>query len=73
MGETRNIIRDGKNGVLVPPSDPETLASAILSLLSDENLRHDLSRNALETVKEYDLETVGPKYVRLYKEVMQEV
>lgn len=73
VGETRNIIRDGKNGVLVPPSDPETLASAILSLLSDENLRHDLSRNALETVKDYDLETVGPKYVRLYKEVMQEV
>jgi glycosyltransferase involved in cell wall biosynthesis len=73
VGETRNIIRDGKNGILIPPRDPCALAGAILSILSDQSFQHDLSRNALITAKEYDIETLGPKYVRLYKEVLSEV
>lgn len=73
VGETRNIIQDGKNGILTPPGDPDALASAILSLLSDQNFQRNLSRNALETAREYDIQTLGPKYVRLYKEALSEV
>jgi glycosyltransferase involved in cell wall biosynthesis len=34
LGGIRDIVRPGRNGVLVPPDDPEYLASALLGLLS---------------------------------------
>ena len=40
------IVKDGVNGVLVPPKNPEKLASAILTLLEDENLRKKMGKCA---------------------------
>lgn len=39
-------VEDGITGLLVPPSDVEQLAEAIVRLLSDEDLRHRLGENA---------------------------
>jgi glycosyltransferase involved in cell wall biosynthesis len=73
VGETRSIIENGENGILVPPSQPRALASAILSLLSNRSLYYDLSKNAIKTAKQYGINTIGPKYARLYKEVLSEM
>ena len=72
VGETRNLIRNGENGILVPPKEPRALANAILFLLSSQSLFYDLSKNATQTAKQYDINALGPKYVRLYKEVLSE-
>ena len=42
------IIRDGVDGVLVPPEDVEALASTISRLIADPALRRELSRRAIE-------------------------
>lgn len=45
-GGTCELIQDGVTGLLVPPSDPESLAAALDRLLSDRELRLRLGRSA---------------------------
>lgn len=47
-GGVPEIVRDGHNGILVPPRDEHALAGALLRLLNDSSLRQRLSRNARE-------------------------
>jgi glycosyltransferase involved in cell wall biosynthesis len=42
----RDVIRDGENGLLVPPRSPETLSAAVGRLLDDADLRRPLGRAA---------------------------
>ena len=45
---TIDYIRHGHSGVLVPPHDPDALATAMLQLWEDEGLRQQYARNAAE-------------------------
>jgi glycosyltransferase involved in cell wall biosynthesis len=50
------LIRDGVDGVLVPPSSPESLASAIVLLARDPVRRRSLGESGRRRVLElYDL------------------
>lgn len=44
------VIRDGENGLLVPPGDEIALAEKICYLLSNKNLRKQLGEAAQETI-----------------------
>ncbi len=48
VGGIPEIVRDGENGLLVPPKDPAALAAAIERLRADSELRERISRNARE-------------------------
>ena len=50
IGGTPEIIKDHKNGLLVPPGDPEELAKAILTLIKDKKLREDVAQEAYRSV-----------------------
>lgn len=39
IGPVREVVASGEHGILLPPGDPERLAEAILTLLTDESLR----------------------------------
>ncbi len=53
-GGTPGIIADGVNGLLVPPMDAKSLASALLRVISDDDLRKRLAESArLEAVEKY--------------------
>jgi glycosyltransferase involved in cell wall biosynthesis len=54
----RHIVRDGVDGVLVPPQDVPTLAATIESLMMDEDERRRLAVNAREVVKRFGIERV---------------
>ncbi|HRZ77454.1 MAG TPA: glycosyltransferase family 4 protein, partial [Bacteroidales bacterium] len=46
------MVKDGQDGLLVPPRNPERLAGAILQLLGDDRLQDELGRNARNTAQE---------------------
>lgn len=43
-GGSREIVRDGREGLLVPPGDPQALAAALHRLLADHGLRERCAR-----------------------------
>ena len=42
----REVVEDGRNGLLVPPDDADAWAEALRRLLEDQDLRERLSRTA---------------------------
>lgn len=66
VGGVPEIIKDGENGFLVEPKNPQQLAEKILFLLENENLKERISQNNREKVKEYSWEEVVKKLESVY-------
>lgn len=49
ISSNREVIKDGENGLLVPPRNPQALAQAILCLISDSTFALRISEAALKT------------------------
>jgi glycosyltransferase involved in cell wall biosynthesis len=62
-----DIVKDDYNGYLVEPSSHIELAEKITYLLKHEEKRISISRNARETVSEYDWKEIAKKYIEIYK------
>jgi len=52
VGGIPETIRDGKDGLLVPPADPQTLAAAIVRLARDAALRNRLAASGRRRVED---------------------
>lgn len=66
------IIIDGENGLLVPPSDPKALAEKIKLLLSDKSLAARLAVSGKETIiKNFTLEKMVKGLTDIYCEVIR--
>jgi len=63
-GGPQEIIRDGITGLLVPPGDPQALASAMLKLLKNRRLREDLGSRARTASVRYHWPSVARSYLR---------
>ena len=50
-GQLAELVRDGANGLLVPPGDLEAMVAACDRLLGDENFRHQLGHTAAAEVR----------------------
>lgn len=62
----REIITNGKNGILIPPADERALADAMLTLLKDENLRKKFSKNGKRRAEDFRIEKILPQYEELF-------
>ncbi len=63
----REIVRQGETGLLVPPRDPDGLASALLRLVDDRELRRSLGARARAVVEaEFTIDRIAAQTLRLY-------
>ena len=53
VGGIVDVIKDEETGLLVPEKDPEQLAAALLRLLDDPLLAHELGENGFEHVRQF--------------------
>ena len=58
VGGVPEVVRDGENGLLVPPGDPEALAGAIRRFFGDDELRRRLAEAAPQSVAGYTEDAV---------------
>ena len=58
VGGVPEVVRDGENGLLVPPGDPAALAAAIERFFSDGELRARLADAAPPSVEGYSEDAV---------------
>lgn len=70
----REIIEDGKTGILIPARDPEKMAEAVIRLLRDKDFASQLGESAKEIIPpKFTLsrmvEEMQSLYLKLYKKV----
>jgi len=66
----RRVLEDGRAGVLVPVSDPASLATALADLLADPDRRKRLAEVGRDTVEQYDWTRVAARIVEVYETVV---
>ncbi len=71
VGGVVDIIEDGKNGLLVPPADPKSMADAIMRIFKDTQLAQSLAQNAYAKVKEkYNIELMVKNTLDVYRDAL---
>jgi glycosyltransferase involved in cell wall biosynthesis len=69
-GGPLDIVRNGENGLLVPPKNAVALADAVRHLSADASLRSRVIQNARDRVKSgYDIGRVVPQIEKFYLEL----
>jgi glycosyltransferase involved in cell wall biosynthesis len=66
------LIRNGIDGILVPPDDPEKLAKVMDDLMSDEVKRQQLAQNTGAIFERFGLATVMKDWENLIREINPE-
>lgn len=69
VGGISDVVRDGVNGYLVPPQDPQALAGRLRDVLSPVAWP-GLSRNAAETAQRYDWDRIGEDYHHIIQSLL---
>ena len=62
----RHVLRSGREGLMVPPGDPDSLASAILTLLADERQRAAMGEQGRQRAAEFRIEATAERMLDLY-------
>lgn len=65
---TEELITEGYNGFFIK-RDPKDIAEKINILISDENLRKQMARNARKTAENYSWDIVAKKTLKVFEEV----
>ncbi|MFP4063046.1 MAG: glycosyltransferase, partial [Halochromatium sp.] len=69
----RDVVRDGDNGLLVPPRDSAALAGAIRTLLADPERRRAMGRRGRERAEaEFSIEEVVQRHLAVYEALLQQ-
>jgi starch synthase len=55
VGGLPEVVKDGKDGILVPPGDPGALAGRIVELLGDPGRRMLLGQAARRRAQDFDV------------------
>lgn len=69
-GGIPDLIRDGQNGILVPPADAEALAQAVIGLRRDEKMRAQIARAAKRDAAGFGVAGMVQKIDLLYRDLV---
>jgi glycosyltransferase involved in cell wall biosynthesis len=66
----KDIIDNGKNGLLAPEGDVPALAEAMMKIMSDDSLRRRMGEEALKIKEKYSEEKVMERWIQLFNQLM---
>ena len=68
FGGIRNVIKSGKNGLLVDPSDSVEFANAMIKIINDKTLAEKLGSEGSDTIHRfYSWEAIAGRHLEFYK------
>lgn len=70
VGGLREVLEDGRSGVLVPPQDPPALARALEALLRDPARREAIAAAGRERLEDFTIERAAQRFASLYEELL---
>lgn len=65
----RSVVRDGREGLLVPPGDVEALADALVALLRSSERRAEMGRRGRARATVYSWDNVAHQVMAYYQEL----
>jgi phosphatidylinositol alpha-mannosyltransferase len=68
-----SVLKDGDEGLAVPPRNTERLAEAILKLMNDERLREQMGATGKPKAQQYDWSNVAQRLLDFYVETLDKV
>ena len=72
VGGLREVVEDGRTGIIVPPANPEKIASAFKRLAESPELRSQMSAAArARVVENYSMEQMAARTLALYRECLR--
>ena len=66
-----SVVRDGVDGFIVPIRDAQAIADRVEQIVSDRNLRAEMSANAKARAQEFSLSRYGERLLDAVKEIVQ--
>ena len=67
----RAFVKDGYNGILTQTGDVQSLAEALISVLSNTSLAQRISNNAKDEIKYYSWDSIAKKVESIYKTILE--
>jgi phosphatidyl-myo-inositol alpha-mannosyltransferase len=67
----REVVRDGVDGILVPPGEPGAVAEAIGRLLGDANVSKRVGEEGRRSAQRYSWDSVGSELEGVYRDVVE--
>lgn len=67
IGGIPDVVKDGENGLLVPPTDSEALADAMIYLLENEEVREKMGKKGREKVGDYSWGRIAKETEKVYE------
>jgi glycosyltransferase involved in cell wall biosynthesis len=68
----REIIEDGRTGILAPPANAAALATAILRVLNDWHLKEQLAAAGKLRAADFEAQTIADAYGQLFLDVLND-
>jgi glycosyltransferase involved in cell wall biosynthesis len=65
-----SVVKDGVNGFLVDPLQPNAFVERIVELLQDDKKRRAMAVTARRFVQEYDWKVIAERTLQVYRDVM---
>jgi glycosyltransferase involved in cell wall biosynthesis len=67
---SRELVRDGSTGLLVPPGNAGALAEGIVQLLQDRKQGEELAMRARQEVRRFSMTSVAQEHLHLYQSLL---
>ena len=68
---SKDVVKDGFNGYLIKPGDKKGFADRIIKLLSKDNLRIKMGKNAVKESKKYNNKRIVNIWEKEYKKLLK--
>lgn len=67
-----DIVKNQKSGLLVPPSDPQSLADAVVRILTDPELKSRMGTEGHRLIQPFHWRNIAQSYLEVYEEAIRQ-